>query len=238
MPRLPPILLYLLTCSAIGCGSHSPVPSPKQGELAPGGAEDARSTDWTIKHYAIEELTATEDEFLIDDGRVEVAPPKDWKRLPRSDKYLVCFTHADRAGLPRITVTSEAFSSSVFENVTSDNLVDFGKFRLEALSGGDEPAKLIEAVRPLQLGETTWIRYVVAASFANAAAEKQILETVHEGKLYRIELQVAPETLTVHRDAAYAVAAKMRFIEADAAPPTTETPTEPIPTPPPTEGAP
>lgn len=238
MPRLPSILLCLLACSAIGCGSHGPVPSPKQVKLAPGGGKDARATDWTIKHYSIEELTPTEDEFLIDDGRVEVAPPKDWKRLPRSDKYLVCFTHADRAGLPRITVTSEPFSSSVFENVTSDNLVDFGKFRLEALSGGDEPGELIETVRPLQLGERVWIRYVVASSFGNAAAEKQILETVHEGKLYRIELQVAPETLTVHRDAAYAVAAKMRFIDADAVSPTIETPSEPIPTSPPTEGAP
>ncbi len=220
MSRLPLNLGGLLFCCLAGCGGDAPTPisepGPKQVTLA--------ASDWTVKRYSIEELSPTEDEFLIDEGRIEIAPPKDWNRLPRSDKYLVCFTRADRTGLPRITVTSEAFSSSVFEKVTSDNLVDFGKFRFEELTGGDEPAELIETVRALQLGENVWIRYVLPASFRGAEAERQILETVQDGKLYRVELQVISGMLTEHRDAAYAVAAKMRFGDpnatSSAAPPT------------------
>jgi hypothetical protein len=139
--------------------------------------------------------------------------------LPRSDKYLVCFTRSDRTGLPRIAMTAEGFESAVFKNVTGDNLVEFAKFRQEELTGGDEPTKLLENVRPLQLGENFWIRYVRPASFRNAAAERQILETVHEGRLYVMELQVVAGTLKDHRDAAYAVAAKLKFVDAAVAPP-------------------
>lgn len=235
MSRLKLLVAAFLVFCFSGCASEEPVPKDRNAAKLP-----AMEDDWQVKRYTVEGLTPTEDEFLIDDGRIEVAPPKDWNRLARSDKYLVCFTRSDRTGLPRITVTAEPFASAVFTNVTTDNLVDFGKFRLEELTGGDEPEKLLETVRALQLGENFWIRYVRPASFRNAAAERQILETVHDGKIYRVELQVISGMLKEHRDAAYAVAAKMRFIDPNAAPPASDPPAadSPPPSQPPAESAP
>jgi predicted small lipoprotein YifL len=223
--NLQPIALGLFIAALAGCGAESPpLEKPSSTASAP-----PTESDWRVKEYKSEELTATGDEFPIDEGRVEVAPPVEWNRLPRSDKYLVCFTRSDRTGLPRITATAEPFASAVFTKITADNLVEFAKFRQEALTGGDEPVELVESVRPLKLGDNYWIRYVRPASFRSAAAERQILETVNEGRLFVVELQVVAGTLRDHRDAGYAVAARWRFVDPSAPPPAEEPTTEPPP---------
>jgi hypothetical protein len=193
------VAMLLTSCRR---GSTEPPPSP--------------NTD-PIKRVASESLPPLGDPYPpLDGGRVELAPPQGWHRLPRQPQYLASFSEKEGARLPAIVVRVNEPPPEVkdFENVAEENVEAFS----EALRATvDDP---IEDTLPMMIGRNAYARYVKAARVRNLPAEVQVLTTVQRGRMYTIELQVVSEGILPHRDYAYAVAADMKFVrEPSALPP-------------------
>ena len=109
------------------------------------------------------------------------------------------------------------------QNVTEENLESFCE-RLTKWHE-EEELKLLEPIVPLVLGNTSWARFVRGGKSRKFSLERQFLQTVVDGRLYTVEMQVFPKTILKHRDHAYAVGAGMKFTTpAGEEPPTEEQP--------------
>ena len=191
---------------AVGCGGKS--------KVIEGEAEAP-----TIRKVSADKLPAL-DEYLppLDDGKLELAGPKDWKRMSREAKYLARFVKGDPLGLPRVLVTAEQADIAQFETADEENVVEFANIIGARLKDGK--ATVLEPSRPMMIGQHAFARYVLRAKFKNANIERQMLQTLVGGRLYTIDLQVADGELLKHRehrDAAYAVAAGLKFSRGKAA---------------------
>lgn len=162
------------------------------------------------------------DEYLepVDGGRLEIAPPKDWTRLPLDSNFLAQFYFKQRNDLPRIDVTVDPTPFEGFENVTEQNLQKFAQAVDEDLKAQKRP--FIEPVKPMIIGGTPCVRYVVQfirvttdrrGTRLRIPAERQIIQTVRAGRLYTVDLRVLEETILRYRDAAYSVVATLKFHE-------------------------
>ena len=185
---------------AAGCGT-----SPKEQE---GGGEEI-----SIKRVAADTLPDLA-EYLPpqDDGRIEIPGPKDWQRLPRELKYLARYVKGDRLGLPRILVTVDPSDFESFDTVNEENVTEFSAETAKRLK--DRKAALLETPRPMVIGPHAFTRYVLRSKFRDANIERQMLQTIVAGRLYTVDLQVDDGDLVTNsdlRDAAYSVAAGLKF---------------------------
>ncbi len=158
----------------------------------------------------------------LDSGRIEVAPPKDWKVPPRGAQYLARFVAADSSDLPRIEITGEDSSYGEIQTLTKDDLQKFADLISKELADRQD---VLEPALPMIIGDTPYVRHVRKSlinfrgtSFdRKVPVERQILQTITGGRVYTVDLQVADGTLAQNpqnRDAAYAVAAGIRFLNA------------------------
>lgn len=153
----------------------------------------------------------------LDDGRVEFPVPKGWNTLPRSDSRLIGFFKENQGRLPLILIEAKDVPDATIRTVTRDNVEEFAAWTRSYLKEtlGDE--KLLEPVRPMILGDQPVARYVRRQRLRlgggpTVDAEGQVLLIIHNGRLYEISLKVRSKQLREDRDAAYALAAGVKFL--------------------------
>jgi hypothetical protein len=175
-----------------------------------------------VKEIPANSLPAVSDPIPnLDGGRIDVAPPEGWKFLPRSSDYVIRFYQSDPNGLPRIEITGEDWGQgNVMRTVSRENVEQFAQLiDAELKKAGKE---LIEPVLPMVIADTPCARYVRGITLqyrrdgkvSNMFAERQVLLTLYNGRLYTIDLRVLPQTLLQYRDYGYAVCGGLKFHEA------------------------
>lgn len=210
-----------------GCDKSSPSSQPADGPPAAAKGEAAGP-----KKYEASDLPAVAEPLPpLDGGRVEIAPPKGWRVLPRDSKFLARFVKGKEDNdLPRITVSAMAAPEGIAD-VTEATVAEFAA-QMQKRSDAVPGRRMLEPERPILLGENAWSRHVRHLKASNGHAPLQSLATARAGRLYLIELTVAAKgdstsdfakAILAHRDAAYAVATSWRFL-GEAAEPPTETP--------------
>lgn len=204
------LLLGVPLC--IGCGgSADDAPAPTGETSSSTAAEDGTA----IKRVEASKLPPLGNPLPpLDQGRVtNLSPPKGWEPLPRDSKHLAKFAinKTNPNDLPRILVTVED-SADFTDDVTADNVVQFAEQR-----AGDASKKFVEPPKALIIGDNAYARYVTQAKKASRTVERQVLETVFDGRRYAITLEVFSEQLLKNRDLAYAVAAGVQFTASGAA---------------------
>jgi hypothetical protein len=185
-----------------------------------------------LKLVAAEDLPELGDPLpLLEDGTLKISPTVNMKVLPRRSSYICGFYFGEPSSPPRLLLTAEPSDVESLGEVTQENLAEFAQ-RTEARLAKSN-TKPLEAVLPMVIGGKPCVRYVLASRFKQADVDRQILETIHDDKLYRLDLQVYRGQILTYRDDAYAVFAGMEFLppapsaqaaegEANEAPPPTE----------------
>jgi hypothetical protein len=212
-----------------GCGDS--------GSSDPGVVEEAPSEEG-IKRRSASNLPKAGD-FLpvLDDGKVELAPPDGWNLLSRDARYLARFAKGKQHELPRISIMAGDSPESSITELTPDNYEKLAQVLMTQMQG--EKKRIEEPCRPIYLGDRLYLRHVRIAKLSSDNVVLQSLQTVHGGRLYTIELVCeidAPRaeeyeaSLKKHRDEGYTVGANLRFV-GDA--PATESPAEATPFTPP-----
>ena len=146
----------------------------------------------------------------LDEGRVELADPKGWKRFPRSKDYVARFFYTNSKSLPRIIVTSADSPYDGITEATSDNHEALLKAVVAEV--GDK-GSLLETPLAVTIGDRPYIRYVLSARLGPEGAERQVLVTVLGGRKYEVDLQIKKRTIQEFKTAGYAVAASLRKAE-------------------------
>ncbi|MGQ9913641.1 MAG: hypothetical protein ACUVQQ_04740 [Thermogutta sp.] len=121
----------------------------------------------------------------LDDGRLEMAPPKDWAVSPRSAKFVVRFKSDPSAPYPSVVVTAE--DCSQFRGVTEKNVQQYLKFvaaEMEAAGRGG-------TVRPGRIGQMVGVVYqrrVKVKDSLGTILDQLYFDTVLGGRRYRFQL--------------------------------------------------
>jgi hypothetical protein len=151
----------------------------------------------------------------LDDGRLEVAPPKGWHVPSASSKYVVRVQKSVRDTYPSVIVTAEDYGGQGVRDVAEENVRDFAAQVAEAVG------KKASAVQPRKIGS------FMGAAYAKRAKVRQpvtrildvlYLETVVSGRKYRFELRSEEGSLDKDRPYLYAFVGGTRFLEATSPP--------------------
>lgn len=167
--------------------------------------------------YSLEELSQIGGYLpVLDEGRLQVAPPVDWHMASRSKDYVArfLFDQNRRLALPRITVEVAEAEATDPRNLTKENLVA----HVEALTSriDDKLRQAVqESMRPMMLGDVPCVRYVVPKAFRQGdrtlRGEREVLQTIRDGRVYTVSLDVNASMLLEFRADVYAVVATMKF---------------------------
>jgi len=162
----------------------------------------------------LEQISPTGDETPpLDGGRVVMARPEDWRVGSRQSKLVVWFhKFNDPNLLPQIRVKAEDAPEDAPE-ASVENVTQFAQWVDRRLQEELGEEKLVEPVVPLVLGENAFARYVRAGKFKSSLVDRQILETIEAGRLYRIETIVFQGGLKEKRENVldgYAVGASLK----------------------------
>ncbi len=148
----------------------------------------------------------------FDNGRLKVAGPEGWPTGPRSDKdYLVQFVRKRGSKLPSITVTARDASFTDIRSSTRQNVQQFAALIKQEV--GD--SAIVEDVRPILIGDKACARYVKKISLNNIIADQQVLDMLHNGRIYSVNLRVAVNKVQDYVYDAGTVAAGLKFLETD-----------------------
>lgn len=199
----------IASAALLGCGESKKAAAPQ--------TEAAEPETEAIKQRTADSLPAIGDYLpLLDDGRVEVAPPKGWNVLGRKPNYLANFTKGKASELPRISITV-GDSPASFDEVTEENAAAFAAEMAKKLKA-EKKSSIVEPPKPIMLGQTVWSRHVRNPLNAGSPIAIQTLQTARGGRLYAIDLVVDVSSqqeyaagLQQERDQGYAVAANMKF---------------------------
>ncbi len=150
----------------------------------------------------------------LDGGKIEIAVPDGWKPAPRDSKYVVRFSSlAAGGGLPRIDVIVEENDLGGLTNLSEGNVVEFTAAVAKQLDAAG--TAVIEPPIPMMIGSVPCARYVshlkLKIGGGTIVVERQTLELLHAGRLYKINLSVDVDKLLESRDAAYAICSAIRF---------------------------
>lgn len=229
------IFLSLLAVFVLlGCSKSQPVSKalPAQSVSIEQPTKKTKAPTVSISEIIrVDATKLTVDAYLppLDDGRIEVASPTGWRPMPRDSKYLVRFYKQDRNSLPRLSVTVEEEAVGGISDATEENITDVVRVLGEELAAKE--TALVEPVVPMVIGGIPCARYVSNLKLKLATntilAERQTLVVVRGGRRYVIDLLVLPNRLLQGKDAAYAVCAGLRFLEAAASPEPAATPETP-----------
>ncbi|MCU0879036.1 MAG: hypothetical protein MUF06_14730 [Pirellulaceae bacterium] len=226
----PAILLVFLAAIGSGCGSGGQAGQGGKGSASqpstaqPGG--DESSAAGGLRQRNVSELPAVGDYLPpLDGGKVEVAGPAGWTLLPRDSKYLVRFVKGQPSSLPRLMLYVEDSPNAELTDVTADNAQAWAAWLDKDLAPQSQLG-VPELNLPIVLGPTVFLRHVRLASLSGTPVVIQSLQTVQNGRLYKVELVCAVDSpnrrdyeasLKKYRDDGYAVAANMKFSTAAAA---------------------
>lgn len=205
----------LLLCLATGCGGKP--------------ADDDSPSEPAVKEVSADKLPPLADYLPpLDEGRIQIAPPTDWKVLSRDNKYLMRMVRGSEVGLPRILITTELLTPEGIDTATPENVVEFTAKVGAGLK--ERKAAVLEPALPMVIGENAFARYVLKAKMGQSMIERQVLQTAWQGRMYTVDLQVTDQAeMKKHRDVAYAVAAGLKFIADPAADKPAEEETPPPP---------
>jgi hypothetical protein len=190
----------LLLCWLAGCGSGGPSEPP------------AESTDGS----ATFEYSQLIDAYMppLEGGRLEVAPPKDWVFSKAGSEYLVGFHPPGSTlnDLPRVLISVQASPYENVQDLTPTNAPPVVQSISESLS--DDQIKSPPTL--VGLGGRTWIEFVGRGRSRGTLVARQNLQTIVDGRLFQVRLEVADTQFDHHRHQGYAVAATAKFLPAPA----------------------
>ena len=190
-------------CSPPNAGDTTGAPTGNASSTAPDGVDFEDATQWrrVVNDHALADYLPP-----LDDGRVELAPPADWRPLPRSDQYVVRFVKSPARPMPRIVVTREEFECEPTESPETAIL----ELRRELL---DSDRQWTYEPEPFWMGRRACLVYSTKAVSSGAPVEIIGVETLLDGRRYRFELQSYPEFQDPSRPALYAAVAGLRSAE-------------------------
>ncbi len=213
-------VLLLLT----GCQSE-PVPPTSPSSEATTPAAPTNATPLTIREVSRESLQLEDvlsDPFVVEPGKLEIASPLKWGLAPRSSNYVARFSYdrTRRTRLPRIWITATPADGSEIETVTADNVIAYAEQLANQLKN-DSKGPLLESVKPMIIADRPCARYVRKTRFIfkdggnerAVVAERQILQTIVQGRQFSVELHVLPGEIRQFRDISYAVLAGINFLQ-------------------------
>jgi len=209
---IPLTVLWIASLLAVaGCGGSDS--DSKTGKKS-------AATEDKIEVVSLSELPPLLDHMPpMDDGRVEVARPKDWNVRGHPKGYLVMFYAGTSSGPPRILVGAEEAKGSSFRNVNRSNMEEFKNLiKADVKSKLLTNEKLKKRVELIIIGDRPWTSYIRKGKFNKAAIEQLILQTLVEGRIYTVKLQVYSGNVGDHRKTAYAVAGGLKFAKSAAEP--------------------
>ncbi len=207
------LILWLLLCTG-GCQSKT------SDDSQPGTPSPQQPTqdDTSIGAYERSELSEI-GAYLpdLDDGRLRVAPPVDWQPASRSKDYVARFVF-DRQSplpLPLITVTAEDADPDAPRNLTPANVAEYAAAVNTQLDESTRGA-ITSPVEPLILADIPVARFVQTKTFRPPSGrllrgEREVLQTIRDGRVYRVVLDANVTTLVRYRADAYAVMASLQF---------------------------
>ncbi|TVS20730.1 MAG: hypothetical protein EA424_02485 [Planctomycetaceae bacterium] len=190
----------LVLCWLAGCGSGGPSEPPAE-------SADASTT------FDYSQLV---DAYMppLEGGRLELAPPKDWVFSKAGSEYLVGFHPSGRTlnDLPRILIS---FQPSPYEDVQDLHPTNAPPV-VQSIKASipDDQLKLPPSL--VGLGGRTWIEFVGLGRSRGTLVARQNLQTIAEGRLLQVRLEVADAQFDQHRHQGYAVAAAARFLQTPA----------------------
>jgi|GEM_PF-844341 len=126
----------------------------------------------------------------LDEGRLELAPPKDWAVAPRSNRYIVRFQADTNSTYPSVLVVGS--TSERFKAVTAENLEAFAK----AVAAELESAGAKTTVKMGRIGNLIGVTYTRRARVKDdfgGIVERLFFDTVVAGRRYQFELRCPPE---------------------------------------------
>ena len=190
-----------------------------------GGGCSGKTKKAGVKSAAGEKLPPVDVEtaLAVDVGKIAVASPTGWTRLPRSKDCLVKYQPGPKKSYPKILVTA-ADAPEGFAEVTAENQKDFAAgigAGLEQSLGKSKPLKKAAPVKiGPHLGATWGIPGSVKVDGIAEPIERWSYAVVIGGRMYTVEVR-APKGKV---DDAAKVAAKA--VAAALAPPQADTPAE------------
>lgn len=196
-------LLSLVTIALAGCSADQPTP-PAAGASATAPAGQAASTepDLTLSLAPVGVPVPP-----LDGGRLKTSLPEGWKLLPRRSEYLLGAYEAEPSGIPRILMhVSDSPLEDVVDDASAKVLYKTLAGEIGELTFADPQPKVIE------IGSNFWVQYVRPAKFNSEVARQLVLETVRDGRRYKLELFVAKDDLYGKASAAYRVANDTQFL--------------------------
>lgn len=186
---------------------------PSADNGAPPPAEAAGASQ-APQRYQLADLDVGLGDYLppLDEGRVEIAPPAKWRVGSRQQKLVVWFhRYDDPKLLPQIRVTAEGAPAAA-PGATPENVREFADWlagHVQQQLG--EKETLVEPVTPVVLGDNAFGYYVRKGKYRGAAAQRHILTTSHQGRMYAMSLIAFTEQVPENRDAVFAAGAGMKF---------------------------
>jgi hypothetical protein len=156
----------------------------------------------------------------VDDGRLSLAPPVEWRRKLRDKAYVAQFVLTAQSPFPRITVHVRKAGFRAPRNVTDENSLLQFLDQIKASLDRDS-VKTLEGPQPLILGDVPCVRYVILMGFhmkSESGAEdrsfrgdREVVETLTQGRIYSVILDTYEGKIEDYRRDAYAVVAGLRF---------------------------
>ena len=144
----------------------------------------------------------------LDEGRVEVAPPRGWHVPGRRSEFLIRFQTNQTSTYPTIIVTAEDFEEVL--DVSKKNAAEFVRALKEA--GADKN------VAPIQIGSfagaTHRRKNKVDYDFKEITVDQLFVETVIAGRKYAFELRTREGTVEQYAPHLYAVARGIKPLKA------------------------
>lgn len=162
----------------------------------------------------------------LDGGRFKTSLPDGWRLLPRRSEYLLGAYENQPSGIPRILVhVSDTSLGDVVDDASGKILYKTLAEEIGELTFAYPPPKVIE------VGSNFYVQYVRPAKFQGENARQLVLETVRNGRRYKLELFVAKNDLAGKASALYRLANDVQYgggeAESPAASPAEEKAEEP-----------
>ena len=164
--------------------------------------------------------------LAVDDGRIAVASPSGWTRLPRSKDYLVKYQPGPKKSYPKILVTAEAAPAG-FAEVTADNHQAFAAGIAEGVAQALGKAKTLKKAAAVKVGPHLGVLWGSPGSAKvdgiSEPIERWSYAVVIGGRMYTVEARAPKGKVD---DAAKAAA---KAVAAALAPPTAATASDEAP---------
>ncbi len=135
---------------------------------------------------------------LLDEGKLEMAPPKDWAVAPRSNKFIIRFQSDPSAPYPTVVVTAE--DCAQFRNVTQENIGQYQKFVAQEMKAAGRSGT-IQAGRIGQMVGVLYQRRVKVKDSLGTILDQLCFDTVCGGRRYKFQLWASSDVIDLAKPA-------------------------------------